>query len=319
MIPGLRFNPNFPGNGVQLGGIANPSAPNNGFGRTPFVGQNAINQTVNRPNIGNVGNVANRFYNGNGVNAGVGLYQPAHTRHPGYHGYWNGNSGLLGGYGYNNGLYGGVGSSFGGGYGIANGNWGYGNSFGNLVGSSYGGYGGYGYRPLGWGLGGWGLGSLIYNSGYLGYSNPYYVNSGVSIYNYSQPIPVTYNIANSSANTSSDSVDQVFAYAVAAFKRNDYDTAFDLNNQGITQFPDDAVLHELRSLIYFAQGDYQSAAGTIHSVLAVGPGWDWATLIGMYSDVAVYTKHLRALELYVRSNPQDAASQFPFSPLWHSH
>jgi len=311
--PGLGINPNFRGNGFRPGGIPNQIAPNNGFGLTPF-GPNATERTVNRPSIGNVGNVVNRFYNGNSLNAGVGLYQPAYTRHAGYHGSWNGNHGNhgpQGGSGYNNGFYSGLG--FGGGYGIANGNWGYGDSFGNLNGLGYdglGGFGGYGYRPLGWGLGGWGLGSLAYGSGYLGYSNPYYVNSGVSVYNYSQPIPVTYRIENSPRNVNSVSVEQMFAGAVAAFKRNDYDSALARTNQGISQFPDDAVLHELRALIYFAQGDYQGAAGTIHSVLAVGPGWDWTTLVGMYSDVAVYTAQLRALELYVRSNPQDAGPQF---------
>jgi len=111
-------------------------------------------------------------------------------------------------------------------------------------------------------------------------------------------------------NGNSNLVEQIFSDAVAAFKRNDYDFALALTNQGIGQFPDDAVLHELRALIYFAQEDYQGAAGTIHSVLAVGPGWDWTTLVGMYSDVAVYTAQLRALELHVRSNPQDAGPQF---------
>ena len=44
----------------------------------------------------------------------------------------------------------------------------------------------YGYRPYGWRLRPWGLGAL-------GYSNPYYTNTGGSYgdYNYSQPIPVT--------------------------------------------------------------------------------------------------------------------------------
>ena len=121
---------------------------------------------------------------------------------------------------------------------------------------------------------------------------------------------MTYKISNSTVDVGSNASDQIFAEAVTAFRRNDYDTALDLTNRGITQFPDDAVLHELRSLIFFAQGDYLNAAGTIHSVLAVGPGWDWTTLISMYSDVAIYTEQLRALETYVRSHPQEPGPQF---------
>ena len=62
-----------------------------------------------------------------------------------------------------------------------------------------------GYRPLGWGLGGWGLGSLGYNSGYLGYANPYYTTTGSSGYNYSQPIPVAYNTTLAVASTDPNS------------------------------------------------------------------------------------------------------------------
>ncbi len=169
---------------------------------------------------------------------------------------------------------------------------------------------------MGWGLGGWGLGSLIYNSGYLGYSNPYYSSAGWSGYNYSQPITVSYNnpvtVVDSSVDSdiAVNSSDQVLNNAVAAFQQNDYDAALDITNKGITQFSDDAVLHEFRSLVLFAKQDYQQSAATIHSVLAVGPGWDWTTLIGMYSDASLYTTQLRALEAFTKSNPDDAAGQF---------
>ena len=176
----------------------------------------------------------------------------------------------------------------------------------------FGGYGGYGYRPFGWGLGGWGLGSLIYNSGYLGYSNPYYNNSYGSIgnYSYSQPIPVAYNASVVVGQNDPNSADEVLNNADAAFQQNDYDAALDIINKGIAQYPDDAVLHEFRALVLFARQDYQQAASTIHSVLAVGPGWDWTTLSSMYSSVAVYTEQLRALEAFTKANPQDAASRF---------
>ncbi len=151
---------------------------------------------------------------------------------------------------------------------------------------------------------------MYYNSGYLGYSNPYYVNSGPVYYNYSQPIPVSYNAPVTVVENAPDSADEVFNNAVAAFRQNDYDAALDITNNGITQHPDDAVLHEFRSLVLFAKRDYQQSAGTIHSVLAVGPGWDWTTLIGLYASAPIYTDQLRDLEAFTKSNPQDAASHF---------
>lgn len=254
---------------------------------------------TNRPFVGNTVNFNNRTYN-----VAHSSYQPAYYRHSGYHGYWNGNRGFGGssfgaglGYGLGSGLGYGVGSNLGYGWGLGGG-------------SGYGrGYGGYGYRPFGWGWGGWGLGSMMYSSGYLGYSNPYYIAAGPVVYNYAQPIPVSYNITGASA-IDPNSSDDVLNNAIAAFKQNDYDAALDITNQGIAQFPDDAVLHEFRALVLFARHDYQQAAATIHSVLAVGPGWDWTTLSSMYSSIAIYTDQFRALEAFTQQNPGDAAGRF---------
>ncbi len=258
-----------------------------------FQGGNLVGNPVQLSGIHHSG-IAHQNFVGNSVNFGsrninVGstAYRPAYCRHEEcYHGYWNGNRGYGGGYGFGYGGYG----------------WGPGS-------------GGYGYRPYFWGLGGWGLGSLIYGSGYLGYSNPYY-NSAYSNfgYNYAQPIPVAYNQALVSVDPNivvgATSSDSDMNSAVAAFKLNDLDTALDLTNRGIQQYPDDAVLHEFRALVLFAKGDYQQAASTIHSVLAVGPGWDWTTLSGLYADVGIYTVQLRALEASAKQNPQDGASRF---------
>ena len=173
---------------------------------------------------------------------------------------------------------------------------------------------GWGYQPYFWGVGGWGLGSMVYSSGYLGYYNPYYSNAVATgyCYNYAQPIPVSYNavVADAGTSTSTPASSNVMDAAVLAFQKNDFGTALDLTNQGIQQSPDDAVLHEFRGLVLFAKGDYQQAAATVHSVLAVGPGWDWETLSGLYPDVGVYTNQLRALEAYTKQNPQDAAGHF---------
>ena len=300
---------------------------NIGLNRLPRVSNN-VGRQINNARIGNrpfQGNSIN--FNNRAFNVGSSHYQPSHYRHSGYHGYWNGNRGAStrnnvlsavayglgsglgnGNYGYGNYGYGNYG-----GYNNYNGygnGWGWGLGNGYRGGRGYRSYSGYGYRPLGWGLGGWGLGSLIYNSGYLGYSNPYYVNSGTTVYNYTQPIPVSYNTEVAVNETDSTSADTVLNEAVEAFRQNDYDQSLDITNKGIAQYSDDAVLHEFRSLVLFAKQDFQQSAATIHSVLAVGPGWDWTTMSGMYSNAELYTAQLRALESFTKSNPQDAASQF---------
>ncbi len=271
-------------------------------GRRP---NNYPSRISNQPFLGNTVAFNNRQFN-----LGSSNYQPAYYRHSGYHGYWNGNRGYIGGSRFGSGIgfriasrlgYGlGSNSGFGGGYSPG---WGWGLGNGN-------GYQGYGYRPIGWGLGGWGLGSLIYNSGYLGYSNPYYVITSSTGYNYSQPIQVSYNPTLEVSQSDPNSGDEMFNSAVAAFQQYDYDSALDITNKGIDQYPDDAVLHEFRSLVLFARKDYQQSAATIHTVLAIGPGWDWTTLSSMYASVDVYTQQLRMLEAFTKANPQDAAGQF---------
>ena len=69
-------------------------------------------------------------------------------------------------------------------------------------------------------------------------------------------------------------------------------------------------LHEFLALVLFAQGKYEQAAAPLYAVLSVGPGWDWTTLIGNYSDAGVYTEQLRGLEAFVKANPKSAQAQF---------
>lgn len=329
--PGRQLNGN-PGNGPW-------SRQPNSF-RTQGIRSNFDGSNFAR---GNSLNINNRS-----VNLGNPSYRPSYANHPNvYRGSWNGN---YGGYGNNNfgsafttglglslgsrlgyglGGFGGYGpGGYGlGGYGLGSGLGGYGLGFGSGYGGyGWGGYGlgGFGYRPLGWGLGGWGLGSLAYNSGYLGYSNPYYTSGAGSYggYTYAQPIPVNYSgtvtdpqiVSTTTDGQSSSGIastcDQRLDDAVAAFQQNNYDAALDQVNKGLEQCPTDAVMHEFRALVLFAKSDYQQAAATIHSVLAVGPGWNWTTVSRLYPATDIYTRQLRALEAFTRNNPQDGGSRF---------
>ena len=167
----------------------------------------------------------------------------------------------------------------------------------------------YGWRPFGWGLGGWGLGGLLYGSGYLGYYNPYYDGYGTGWaggYNYAQPVQVGYDDSNAGGNA----CQEVMSAATEAFRNNDFDNALSIVNRSGQQCAQDPVMHEFRALVLFAKGDYHNAAAALNALLAVGPGWDWATMSSLYSNVEVYTSQLRALEGFTRSHPEDAAAAF---------
>ena len=172
------------------------------------------------------------------------------------------------------------------------------------------------------GVGAWGVGSPMYGYGYSDYSNPYSVGgggtgagqpdaqaqpAGAPAFDYSQPI----NTASAAPEpTATDQATAVFDQARDAFKSNDYATALQLDQQALGKMPNDATIHEFLGLVLFAQGKYEQAAAPLYAVLSVGPGWDWTSLIGNYSDANLYTEQLRALEAYVKANPKSAQARF---------
>jgi hypothetical protein len=176
------------------------------------------------------------------------------------------------------------------------------------------------------GLGGvaaWGVGSSMYGYGYSGYSNPYYAGgvsgadagqpgaqaqpSGTPAYDYSQPLNTA---AAPPEQSATDKATAVFDQARDAFRSNDYPTALQLDQQALGVMPNDATIHEFLALVLFAQGKYEQAAAPLYAVLSVGPGWDWTTLIGNYSDANLYSEQLRGLEAYVRANTRSAQARF---------
>lgn len=167
----------------------------------------------------------------------------------------------------------------------------------------------------------WGLNRLAYGFGLGAYSNPYYSDGGGGGggYDYSQPImetPVASDPSATAGTTSAAAAGPTpaalssFDQARTAFYTGDLATALTSIDQTIKEFPNDAVAHEFRSLVLFGLGKYSQAAATIHPVLAVGPGWDWPTLVSLYPSVDVYTQQLRGLEQYVKANAQAADARF---------
>jgi tetratricopeptide (TPR) repeat protein len=190
-------------------------------------------------------------------------------------------------------------------------------------------YGAYGYwgRPLGWGFGGWGLGTTVYTSGYYPYYNPYYYQPAYPtvVYDYSRPIAVAIQAPpgtpsnvydstsppNSGAPPATPPLDNpAFDMARESFKRGDYVAALKDVDAAIRRSPSDAVMHEFRSLTLFALHDYRQSAAVAHAVLAVGPGWDYTTMSSLYADPFTYSEQLQRLENYTREHPRAADAHF---------
>ncbi len=171
-------------------------------------------------------------------------------------------------------------------------------------------------RAAFWGVTGWWLGSAVYDWGYVPYYNPYYTESyvfGPTTIDYEQPVQVVdYGDQSDGANVPAVSPEatQHADAARQAFYDQDYRRAMSEIDQALGLMPGDPAFHEFRALILFAIGEYRAAAAAVHSLLAVGPGWDWTTMIGLYANEDIYTKQLRALENFRRDHPNDAAARF---------
>jgi uncharacterized protein (TIGR03066 family) len=163
----------------------------------------------------------------------------------------------------------------------------------------------------------WGLNAAAWAFGYWGYSNPYYYESypvgGDAYVDYSQPLaveaPATTEQPVAAAETPAPGMAE-FDAARQAFYQGDYAGALAATDKALAKMPGDPIIHEFRALAAFALGKYKDSAAGLYSVLSVGPGWDWTTLSSLYPNVDAYTKQLRALEAYVKSNPKAGDAHF---------
>jgi len=168
------------------------------------------------------------------------------------------------------------------------------------------------------GLTAWGINRIGYGWGYWGYSNPYYDDGGGYGYDYSQPLYYADSSATATTVTEpaaepsqpTDAGLAAFEEARAAFRTGDYAGALAKLDITLKTMPQDAVVHEFRSLVLFALKKYPESAAAIYAVLAAGPGWDWTTMVSLYPGVETYTEQLRALEDFVKSNPKSVDAHF---------
>jgi tetratricopeptide (TPR) repeat protein len=89
-----------------------------------------------------------------------------------------------------------------------------------------------------------------------------------------------------------------------------------LTDQALKSFPNETTIHQFRAIVLFTLQRYDESAAALYSVLSVGPGWDWTTLISLYPDVNVYTVQLRALERSVDEHPNSAPARFVLAYLY---
>ncbi len=168
------------------------------------------------------------------------------------------------------------------------------------------------------GLVGWGLGPWANRWLYSGFINPYLVAPVINttvvanappvfVPDYSRPLDLA-NIPPEPEGTEQD--DSTFLAARDAFKSGDFPRALSLTDLALQPYPNDPVLHEFRALCLFALGRYDETAAVLYVVLTAGPGWDWATMSGLYADVDTYSRQLRALEAAIKANTSVASKRF---------
>ena len=156
------------------------------------------------------------------------------------------------------------------------------------------------------GLTSWVAGSLFYDTGYYEYANPY---CDLATDEYSQPIETMTALPDLDAPAAMSAVAECDR-ARSALYGGDYATSLEFIDGAISSAPSDVLLHEFRAQCLFAIQRYKRAAGTLHAVLSVGPGWDWTTMSSLYADVEAYTRQLRTLEDYVQQNPNSTDGRF---------
>jgi tetratricopeptide (TPR) repeat protein len=196
------------------------------------------------------------------------------------------------------------------------------------------------YRPYPWYHGSWHwhwsshpgvvpwyvYSSLALRYGYWTFVNPLWVAPAVQpvVYlNYSRPVTVVApqlieerDLGESTTLPERTVQEQAQAQLEAtrtAFRDRNYREAQRLVEAALAAAPEEAVLHEFRSLVLFALGRYGEAAAALYALLAVHPGWNWTTLSSLYGNIGDYQQQLQALNAARQAQPDAANLQFLYA------
>lgn len=151
-----------------------------------------------------------------------------------------------------------------------------------------------------------------YGYGYSGYSSGYYsAYRPAAVYQQASYVstPVqTVQVTSTSTSTSglAASIDQ----SAAALKRRDYGTALAAADKALQQSPQNSDVHQLKSLILFAMGDYQKASASAYNGLATGRAFTWPTVAKLYPSVEDYKRQYASLAEQTRDKSDQASLHF---------
>ena len=159
-------------------------------------------------------------------------------------------------------------------------------------------------------MGGYGWGSPYYY-GY-GYSPYYDYGDDYAYADTGAPAQQPYSAApeQNSSMTENGQGSGYLDEAIQSFQNGDFANAMRMAEHAIVDSPRDSEAHEVVSLAAMANKDYRTAATEAHAVIALGGVPSWNQVYPLYQNVDTYTSQLRALEDYVKANPNSAEGQF---------
>jgi hypothetical protein len=101
-----------------------------------------------------------------------------------------------------------------------------------------------------------------------------------------------------------------YSAARSLFYKGDYRQAILLMNSAVEEMPREQRFRQFRALVYFALGEYASAADDAYQALTPGTIWDWATVHALYTDPAEYAAQYRSLQRACREHEQSVELHF---------
>ena len=139
------------------------------------------------------------------------------------------------------------------------------------------------------------------------YAQPVYVSPRYVVPAYS---PVVYPVQVVASSPAQPSTASLVAQAKQMLKARDYAVAQQAITVALQREPKNAALLQLKSLISFAQSDYQQSAATAYAALTLGRAFDWNVIRQLYPSPAEYTEQYHQLAAVAKEKPEHAQLQF---------